>query len=65
MVSYGKHSKNVILYANRVFTCKLCKCSYSDKYKPKAKKHANERPAMWIYEEWKPQTMEELKFIQS
>ena len=52
-------------YKNRVFKCKLCKWAYSNNYAQKAKDHADECPAIWIYEDWKPQKQEKLKFIKS
>ena len=52
-------------YAKRAFRCKLCKWGYSNKYGDKAKEHAEDCPAVWIYEDWKPQTIEDLKFIKS
>ena len=50
-------------YKNRVFKCKLCGWAYSNKYAKKAKEHGEECPAIWIYQDWKPQKLETLKFI--
>ena len=52
-------------YKNRVFKCKLCGWAYSNKYAKKAKEHGEECPAVWIFEDWKPQTLEALKFMKS
>ena len=52
-------------YKNRVFNCKLCGWAYSNKYAAKAKKHQEQCPAFWIYESWKPQKLEALKFVKS
>ena len=52
-------------YKNRVFKCKLCRWAYSNKYAPKAKEHKEECPAIWIFQDWKPQKLEDLKFIKS
>ena len=52
-------------YKNRVFKCKLCGWAYSNKYAKKAKEHAEECPAIWIYQDWKPQKLETLKLIKS
>ena len=66
--NYGikrRKSDSAAKYANRAFQCQICKWGYSDKYKDKAKEHAEECPASWIFEEWKPQSLEDLKFIKS
>ena len=52
-------------YKNRVFKCKLCGWAYLNKYAPKAKEHKTECPAIWIFQDWKPQKLEALKFIKS
>ena len=52
-------------YKNRVFKCALCSWAYSNKYAPKAKQHAEECPVVWIFQDWKPQKLEALKFIKS
>ena len=52
-------------YINRVFNCKLCGWAYSNKYVPKAKKHNEKCAAFWIYESWKPQKLEALKFVKA
>ena len=52
-------------YKNRVFKCKLCCWACSNKYAPKAKEYKEERPAIWIFQDWKPQKLEDLKFIKS
>ncbi len=52
-------------YANRAYKCDLCGWAYSDKYAKKAKLHAANCPAVWIFEDWKPQKLEALKSVQS
>ena len=52
-------------YKSRTFKCRLCGWAYSDKYKDKAKSHAAKCPAIDIYKKWKPQKLEDLKFIKS
>ena len=52
-------------YASRAYKCRLCGWAYSDKYKDKAKKHAEKCPAIDIYKKWKPQTLQALKFLKS
>ena len=36
-----------------------------NKYATKAKVHKKECPAIWIFQDWKPQKLEALKFIKS
>jgi len=52
-------------YKNRFFICKLCSWAYSNKYAPKVKEHSKECPSMFIFNNWKLQKLEALKFIKS
>ena len=36
-----------------------------NKYAPKAKKHRDDCPAVWIFNDWKPQTLQALTFVKS
>ena len=38
---------------------------YSNKTHPKVAEHKDECPGVWIYEEWQPQKLEDLKFIKA
>ena len=56
---------NAEKYKRRVFKCPLCSWGYSNKYAAQAKKHKDDCPAHWIFEQWQPQNLQDLKFIKS
>ena len=60
-----QNAENAGKYKNRVFQCNLCGWAHSSKSSVKAPQHADECPAIWIFEDWKPQTLEDLKFLKS
>ena len=48
-----------------MFRCIICGWGYSHNSAPKAKAHGEDCPAVWIYEEWQPQNLADLKFVKS
>ena len=49
----------------RAFQCKICKWEHSNKASKKVEEHKDKCPAVWIFEEWQPQPLEDLKFVKS
>ena len=60
-----RNPDNAEKYASRAYKCNICGWAYSDKSKDKAKAQASDCPSSWIYEEWKPQKLESLKFLKA
>ena len=56
---------NAEKYKSRAFQCKICKWGHSNKASKKVEEHKDECPAVWIFEEWQPQPLEDLKFVKS
>ena len=52
-------------YKNRAYKCDLCGWAYSNKSHEKVDEHETDCPAIWIYEDWEPQTLQDLKFVKS
>ena len=50
-------------YKDWVFKCTICGWAYFNKYVPKFEKHAEECSAFWIFNDWKPQTLESLESV--
>ena len=50
---------------NWAFKCALCGWGYSNKSHPKVAEHNEDCLAIWIFEEWSPQTLADLKFVKS
>ena len=48
-------------YIKRFFNCELCGWAYSNKEKTKT--HSEKCAVFWIYKSWKPQKLEDLKFV--
>ena len=60
-----RKKENAEKYRSRAFQCKICKCGDSNKASMKAEKHKGEYPSVWIFEEWQPQPLADLKFVKS
>ena len=56
---------NAEKYKNRAFQCKICKWGHSNKGCKKVAEHEENCPAIWIFEDWQPQPLADLKFVQS
>ena len=56
---------NAEKYKKRAFQCKLCKWGHSNKASKKVAEHEENCPAIWIFEDWQPQPLADLKFVKS
>ena len=60
-----EHQKNTASKLSNATYVTVCGWGYSNKSAPKLAEHKEDCPAIWIFEEWKPQPLEKLKFVKS